>query len=531
MERVQCGNYVKDTNNSTLIKKTYLVTIPSLRPVRPDKRLRRKTAVAGSDLRCPSSFTRADIERIFLDAARKPAYENQQHSSSVEMEQMAIFLEHHKPGEGSKPDEKGKPHFHVAVQANRSFRFAPLKRAIRAACGLETHWSSAHSGYHSALRYCALPSPKKPQADLDPKPRLWAQSGVHKPLFEACEEPVTIAAINALRERRVRAALEEGKSEPRPTDMDLYAEIVKGGFRNTQDDQHACKRLIAHLKATSSSLYAYAFKTRGKLAGFIDDVWAWETVGDALAMVSLPRHVLLARAAGGVCECGGAWRCHAEKVLKNNKLDPQEFFTCIVDTLEHGRGPNTKVPVLAGKYGGEGKSFLLAPLRSIYGMDIVQESPQPGNFPLLGLENKMVVLLDEWRFDESVLRMSTQLLWFEGKPFPLTRPQNQPGVAGHFLYSGRAPVFITTKAELLVAIQEAAKVAVQSGQPSQHTMLLRRLNIFMLEVPTPVLADGAIVECAVCFAKMAMHWSGRGQSQGVGGHASHVLGEIDYNDL
>jgi hypothetical protein len=278
-------------------------------------------------------------------------------------------------------------------------------------------------------------------------------------------------------------------------------------------------------------LYAFAFKMRGKLGGFIDDVWSWETVGDALSVVSLPRHVQLARAAEGVCECGGAWRCHAEKVLCNNKLDPQELFKCIVDALEHGRGPRTKVPVLAGKYGGEGKSFLLAPLRAIYGMDLVQETPQPGNFPLLGLENKRVVVLDEWRFDESVLRMSTQLLWFEGKPFPLTRPQNQPGVAGHFVYSGRAPVFITTKADLLTAIQEAARAAVQSGQPSQHTMLLRRLKIFLLDVPTPVLGDDTIVECAVCFAKMAMRWGQREQSQSVGGHANHPLGEIDMNDL
>jgi hypothetical protein len=210
------------------MKKTYLVTIPCPRPVRPTKRCRQKTTLHAPDLQSPSSFSHADIERIFLEAARNPVYEGPQRNASVEMEQMAIFLEHHKLGEGSGPDEERKPHFHIAVQAKRSFRFAPLKRAIRAASGLETHWSCGHSGYHSALRYCALPSPTKPQTELDPKPRLWAQRGPHKPLFEACQEPVTIAAINAKRERRVKAALEEGKCEPRPTDMDLYAEIVKG---------------------------------------------------------------------------------------------------------------------------------------------------------------------------------------------------------------------------------------------------------------------------------------------------------------
>jgi len=101
----------------------------------------------------------------------------------------------------------------------------------------------------------------------------------------------------------------------------------------------------------------------------------------------------------------------------------------------------------------------------------------------MGLESKSVVLLEEWRFDEHVLRMSTQLLWFEGKPFPLTRPQNQSGVVGHIVYMGTAPIFITTKAETLVDIQRAAALAQQANEPSQHTMLLRRLKIFMMKAP------------------------------------------------
>ena len=122
-----------------------------------------------------------------------------------------------------------------------------------------------------------------------------------------------------------------------------------------------------------------------------------------------------------------------------------------------------KVLVLSGQYGGEGKSFLLAPLRNIYGIDGLQESPQPGNCPLLGLEEKSVVLLDEWRLDESVLRLATQLLWYEGKPFPISRPQNHSGTVGHMAYQGSAPIFVTTKAGDLLCIQDAADAARRQG--------------------------------------------------------------------
>ena len=86
-------------------------------------------------------------------------------------------------------------------------------------------------------------------------------------------------------------------------------------------------------------------------------------------------------------------------------------------------------------------------MRNVYGDDNIQECPQPGNFPLLGLEDKTIALLDDWRFDETVLPISAQLLWYEGKPLPLTRPQNQQSYVGHFLYKGGAPIFITTKEE------------------------------------------------------------------------------------
>ena len=490
------------------IRRVYLVTIPHPQAWTSARRLQRKTSQdTGIPLASPSMLDHAAVERAFLDAARHLVYDgpnNQWHNGAVELERLAIFKELHKPA--PKSDVR-LPHYHVALQAKRSFRFLPFKRALRVHHQLATHWSCDHGAFYSTVRYCALPGPKKPQPELDPEPRLWSAKLDGKSLFELCQEPVTAAALQQRHEKKVRAALEVGKPEPKATEMDLYAAIVKGGFRNTPDDRHACLRLIAYLKDTAPALYTYAFKIRAKLPGLIDDVWSWEAVDGSLAALSMGRMGRLQHTASQPCQCGGEWAQKAGEVMRNNGVVPHELFSDITHSLHHGRGPSVRVLVLAGRYGGEGKSFMLAPLRSIFGPEGVQESPQPGSFPLLGLEEKQVVLLDEWRFDEKVMRMATQLLWYEGKPFPIARPQNQAGQVGHILYQGTAPIFVTTKAGDLEHFRRAADWARRHGQPSEYTMLLRRLKVYTLQVPTPTLGEATIPDCGTCFARMAMELS------------------------
>ena len=88
------------------------------------------------------------------------------------------------------------------------------------------------------------------------------------------------------------------------------------------------------------------------------------------------------------------------------------------------RSETTPVVCLAGLQGGEGKSLVFYPMPAVFGEDHVHHHAASGAFPLLGLEGKKAVVLDEWSFHNAALPLSTQLLWFEGKPVPITRPQN-----------------------------------------------------------------------------------------------------------
>ena len=108
-----------------------------------------------------------------------------------------------------------------------------------------------------------------------------------------------------------------------------------------------------------------------------------------------------------------------------------------------------------------------------------------------------MVVLDEWRFAASALPIGIQLLWFEGKPVPLARPQGES--IGHLLYRGTAPIFITTPLKRLDKLIVEAEAARASGSSCEASMLVRRLKVhrFNVAVPKP---RTQIPACAACFA-------------------------------
>lgn len=474
-------------------KSVYLITLPAL------KRVQGAQALPG--LQCPSNWQHADVARVILDIFQRPAHtrNNAGWGSSVGLVVFAVFRERHAPRAG---EAVGPYHWHIALKASRSFRFAAYKRALAVNHGVASHWSCSHTGYWSAVRYCFIPSPKKPIDELDQAPLTWAADGCHPLLFDCSQEPSTAMALQRRRESQVIQSCADGKKEPRPTEVDLYPIIVKNNFRNTHDDQSAGEKLVRWLKAHATpALFAWAFKNRQKLPGIVDDVWSWETVDDYLELNARTRLELLQRAAKLPCGCGGDWFRAASTSLKNNGINVRDLCSSVLRSLQCGRREDVPVIVFMGRFGGEGKSFFFSPLKNVFGEENVQATPQTGSFPLLGLEKKKVVLLDEWTFDASVLPLPTQLLWYEGKAFPLTRPQNKD-YSGHLLYKGSAPIFATCKEKDLGPILAKAQEALALGRPSEHSMLLRRLRIYSFT--KRFVAGPHIYECPRCFARIIL---------------------------
>ena len=186
--------------NGSSVKSVYLITFPALA----------RTATDPRGHTCPSQWAREDIARVILDAFRNPVHAhsgNQSWGSQLQLKSFVVFREKHAPRAG---EDSGPVHYHVAVKASGSFRWAPYKRALSVNHKLATHWSCTHTGYWSAVRYGCMPTLKKPQADLDPTPYMWNHDGPHPPLFDVCQQPNTASALATRRERKVMAASESG---------------------------------------------------------------------------------------------------------------------------------------------------------------------------------------------------------------------------------------------------------------------------------------------------------------------------------
>ena len=134
--------------------------------------------------------------------------------------------------------------------------------------------------------------------------------------------------------------------------------------------------------------------------------------------------------------------------------------------------------------------------RNLYGVEHVQLRPGRGQFPLLGFEAERVSFLDEWRFEETSLSILLQLLWLEGKPVPVNRPQNQAGYSGHALYRGTAPMFMTAPEDGLDGLASMGATKPRG----EASMLLRRLRVFTFTKVMPAPPPPRIVPCPRCFA-------------------------------
>lgn len=432
-------------------------------------------AADGSPLQKLECFTREAIcvaLRHALSAAAMRA----------EFNLISVFQEAH---------EDGAKHFHAAVKANKQIRFLPVKQQLLAVYGLASHWSVTHDGYATAVGYCYLPSPRKPLAQLDPAPFLWAAEGSHPPLAEASRAPINANALAVLREKARRGKAEEGKAEPRFRDVDIWPIVVSSGIKpgpSARDDL-----ICVAKKSGGQAMVTWCWSNWDKLPGLIERAWAMEAAEASAEQRAKSRVELLHQAASGPCTCAGRWPVAAEDLFVRNGLDREAWAAAVLSALENGRRKGNVV-CHAGIEGDEGKSFLLQPLIPVFGSDKVFGTPSKSAFPMIELPSARIALLDDWRFNEEVIPFNVQLLWLEGKPFWINRPQNQH--AGHLNYTDDAPVFVTTLASDISRVKPGL-------QPGDIDMLLKRLCQFQfhakLENP-----DRTIPACGHCFAILVL---------------------------
>ncbi|CAE8640467.1 unnamed protein product [Polarella glacialis] len=455
-------------------KQAYLITLSH--PVQ-------EVSAGGLRLSAPGDFSREAICSLLIKAL--DATQTSREKPTVFLK-LAVFQERHASSE---------VHYHVAVIADRCFRFAKMKRELLNKHGLASHWSCSHDGYATCVAYGYLPSLKKPIAELDPLPHLWAADGKeHPPLEEASRPPVTSLAIAKRREQERMTRAEVGKGESRFKEIDLWPLVVR---ENILPDELCAERVTAYAKRCGgSAMVEFCYKNYPKLKDLVARSWQFQNVEEYVEQHSKPRMSFVEEALCSPCRCPtlGTWLHAAYDLFNKNGINPTEWCSAVVDALVNGRTKGNVV-THAGVEGNEGKSFLLAPLYVIFGEDEVFTAPPKNGFPLLDLEKARLTILDDWRFNENILSYNLQLLWFEGKSFVIARPQNN--FTGHLRYAKDDPIFITTVEADIHALKRGL------GQGDVE-MMLKRLRIFSFHYKIPRDEILSLEPCAACFAKLLL---------------------------
>ena len=140
-----------------------------------------------------------------LQAFREAGY-----SKETKVTHLAIFRETHR---------RGGVHFHIATCVSERCRWLPWKKAL-AKHGIAAHfqhiqiqgWAKHRKmQYQCMLRYCFVPTAKKPLASLDPEPLLYHCSGRHRPLIDAIQGELDAEAITLSVQEKFLQRAEHGK--------------------------------------------------------------------------------------------------------------------------------------------------------------------------------------------------------------------------------------------------------------------------------------------------------------------------------
>ena len=228
----------------------------------------------------------------------------------------------------------------------------------------------------------------------------------HPALEDLCYEPVTADALRAKRLKTVQAATEAGEAEPKFTDLDVWALVVRAGIRNTPDDCTAHLQLVAYAKQhCGEAMVHYLWRRRNRLPQMIDDIWMWENVEQIVEVGRRDRMAGLQAAADSPCVCQGQWRSFVSSALVANGINIAALCHDTLEALRKGRSQTTPVVVLAGRSGGEGKTAFYQPLHNVYdGEGLVFGFPDRSNFSLLDLPYAKVAFLNEFGWTASWCR-------------------------------------------------------------------------------------------------------------------------------
>ena len=327
-----------------------------------------------------------------------------QNASTSVVQQWCCCLETH---------ADGVLHFHMSILLDKATRWKRVRDYLQTEYGIAVNFSG-HGGYFSAYNYVVKEDTEAIHSEGHPK---------------KVKEPKTSAASKAKVSRKKCKARKLSKME--------VADII---IKHKLENRLELLRYATELRNSGSTdLYRFCIEKSSKaLVDFIGTVWDAENAEKVIERRKSSRMEILMSAQGSSCVCEGEWIQCALELLDKSRIEREEFSTAIKELLEKGRGKGRNI-LLTGP-ANCGKTFLLHPLTKIFDAFC---NPATGSFAWIGVEEREIIFLNDFRWDKSVIPWADMLLLLEGQLVHFPAPKTH--YSKDITLEKDTPIFCTSK--------------------------------------------------------------------------------------
>ena len=391
----------------------YLVTFSAL--VEPEA----SVAAASTALKDVSNMTRDQIRDAVLDAVANPAQDvkrgGKPRSVKLCVVKMGVFRE---------PHANGKFHFHVPLKLNVVNTWLGVRNALRQRHGLASHWSSSHTEFSSAVRYCYKTTEKKTVVDTEYI--SCTADGTELDMAKESDAPWNANVRRQRREKAERLAHapaenQKGEDVKRKsqkkatpfTKLDFYAMVETEGWKTPA-------QVLGYARNHGSEKFKlFVARPKRQLQELLHQAKDWAHAEEEAEKERLSDWDLVKTLAQGECDCGGGlcqwWEAALDFFERNSStLDRKALAGALAAVIRFGPGKTSRVPLIVGST-NSAKSTVLNAIIDVFGFtNVVHRPGEKGSMALANLmkETKRSIYWDEVRPVELAARGAVPVAQF-----------------------------------------------------------------------------------------------------------------------
>lgn len=422
----------------------------------------------------PTKFpTRVSFAHAVVDAFK--------HDSNLNVLQWACSKENHK---------KNGVHYHLAVKLSTKKRWKSIKSRLTDLYGIVVHFSANHDNYYTAYKYVV-------KEDSD-----FATSIGHPDLSEI-GSPRTSKCVRAQRSKRKSNDLNQPCSSnsttpscklskpQRLTPLDVAVLICDRGFRNPVELRQLAEEQRREGKKDLAEFCVN--RTNQRLEDLFESAWGLRDADSKLEKQMRRRIDIIREAATETCSswCEGKWLTMALEVLKVNQINSFVFAHDVRELLSKGRGKNMNIMLIGPS--NSAKSFMFAPLEKLFDCFT---NPASNKYAWVGVDQKEIILLQDFSFDSNLISWKSLLLLLEGQKLYLPAPRNH--FAKDVEVDTDIPIFATSGEKIIFYNRFNAIDQRETAMMDSRWKYIEFTHVF------PVEKQVRIEPCRVCFSKLVL---------------------------